>query len=274
MNSETAGLLYLNQSVDPTMKITYKLTNSGISLSLGDETDEAKLKPSKDADQKQPKKFYVYAHNDSEGKTFYIGKGKGRRAWSKDRHSLWDLYVDKYLCNKYQVLILKDNLSEAEAEELESEWIAYYGTQLVNWENMARDIDFEKLNVFQKLRNKNKALIQDARRLEKENIDQAIEMYITAIESIDEYQSIEYEGGLVGQLLKEESEIIGQFGEVEALDRLSMCLIKVKQIEEASNRAKGYFERYRGDLQLSAAERIKKRIDKELVKLSTLKGVV
>lgn len=251
------------------MKITHKLTNSGISFSLGDEMDESKLKPSKDTDQKKPRKFYVYAHNDSEGKTFYIGEGKGDRAWSKDRHSLWNLYVDKHLGNKYQVLILKDNLPEAEAEELESEWIAHYGSQLVNWVNMGRDTDFAKLDVFNRLRDENKARIQDARKLEKENIDQAIEMYIAAIESIDEYQSIEYEGGLVGQLLKEESEQIGRFGEIEALDRLTMCLIKVTRIEEAANTTRDYFERYRGDLRLSAAERINKRIEKALAKRST-----
>jgi hypothetical protein len=56
--------------------------------------------------------FYVYSHFDKNGNCFYIGKGTGRRAWSKDRHSVWVYYIEKCLLNEYTVKIIKDGLSE------------------------------------------------------------------------------------------------------------------------------------------------------------------
>lgn len=83
------------------------------------------------------KSFYVYAHflNESAETPFYIGKGKGNRAYSKSgRSDEWKRLTG----NGYVVKILKDNLLESEAYKLESELIASYGRisvdggQLVN----------------------------------------------------------------------------------------------------------------------------------------------
>ena len=239
------------------MKIKFSLNNLGVRLSYD---DEPVLKPSKDADQKKPRRYYVYAHKDLDGKTFYIGKGRGGRAWSKDRHSIWVFYVENHLNSKYEVEILDDDLSEVEAEELEAQWISHYGSELVNWVNMSRETDFKKLKLFHKLRDENKSRIKEARELEIDNIEEAIQLYNAAIESADEYTSIEYEGGLVGQLLKEQSDVEGKYGELMAMDRLSICLIKLNRVEEAADISRVYFERYKGDLQRSACKRINKRI--------------
>ena len=67
------------------MKFTTKLTNLGIELSLHDDEIPGLLEPAADADQKHPRRYYVYAHLDSSGQIFYVGKGTGRRAWSTDR---------------------------------------------------------------------------------------------------------------------------------------------------------------------------------------------
>lgn len=246
------------------MKLTARLTNLGIELSLHDGDGPKPLKPALDANQENPRRSYVYAHMDSAGKIFYVGKGNGRRAWSTDRHPLWRRYVEKHLGGNYQVRILQDNLSAGEAEEVEAAWIAQCSDDLVNWVNMGRATDFEALEHYHKLRNANRALIQEAKAIEKRNVVQAVRMYVQAIEAIPGYAFINYEKGLVGQLLSEEADEVGRSGEIEALDRLTMCLIKLERSAEATQHANNYFTLYPLDLQRAASQRIAKRIEKAL----------
>lgn len=69
-------------------------------------------------------KFYVYAHfRPDTGKLFYIGKGKGRRAWdrsSRNRH--WKHIVARHGRN---VRIIRDGLAEQEALDIEARLIAH-----------------------------------------------------------------------------------------------------------------------------------------------------
>lgn len=248
------------------MKLSIRATNLGIEISLGTRDSTQPLKPAMDADQANPRRNYVYAHMDDAGKIFYVGTGEGKRAWSTDRHPLWHRYVEKYLGGKYQVRILKDNLSLQEAHEVEAEWIAQCSDDLVNWINMGRAIDYQALDRYHKLRNTNRALIQQTKPIEKRDLAQAVNLYVQAIEATAQYASISYEKGLVGKLLDEEDAEIGRNGEIEALDRLTMCLIKLGRATEAATHVNGYFAVYRRDLQLSAAQRITKRIKKALAR--------
>ncbi|MGB3724288.1 MAG: NUMOD3 domain-containing DNA-binding protein [Glaciecola sp.] len=70
--------------------------------------------------------FYVYFHRKaSDNSIFYVGKGKGRRAyWKNNRNKHWHNVVDKH---GYTVEIYKDNLSEADAFNLEIEMIEKIG---------------------------------------------------------------------------------------------------------------------------------------------------
>lgn len=66
--------------------------------------------------------YYVYAHIKKNGDIFYIGKGKGKRAWKKiGRSKYWNNITNKY---SYDVVILKDNLSEHNAFVLEKQYIS------------------------------------------------------------------------------------------------------------------------------------------------------
>ena len=75
--------------------------------------------------------------------------------------------------------------------------------------------------------------------------------------------------GLVGQLLKEECDESGRCGEPLALERLTMCLVKLGRVTEASEASAAYFLRYKRDLETQFAERVKVRIEKALAALRT-----
>lgn len=216
--------------------------------------------------QKGPTGFYVYGHYDQQGNLFYVGKGNGKRAWSTDRHPIWIRYVEKHLNNQYTVRIIADGMKEDEAETKEWSLISQHGATLVNWVNFGRQTDFKLLEQFHILCNANKKLIQETKTLEATQPEVAIERYLLAIEKIGEYAFMTYELGLIGQLCKEEAEEQGYRGEMEALDRLTLCLCKQGRALEAQENANNYFARYKKDLLLNGSKKINKRIEKAIAK--------
>ncbi len=78
------------------------------------------------------KTHYTYAHSKPDGTIFYIGKGIGRRAYSKNRNDYWKRIVTKY---GYEVQILAHWGTEKEALNHEVLLIAcmkYMGIELCN----------------------------------------------------------------------------------------------------------------------------------------------
>ena len=78
------------------------------------------------------KTHYTYAHAKPDGTIFYIGKGIGRRAYSKNRNDYWKRIVTKY---GYEVQILAHWGTEKEALNHEVFLIAcmkYMGIELCN----------------------------------------------------------------------------------------------------------------------------------------------
>ena len=72
--------------------------------------------------------YYVYAHKNSHtNEVFYVGKGRGRRAWDKkSRPQAWQEKIAS-LGDAWTVEILMYNLSELEAFQLEHEKVIEYG---------------------------------------------------------------------------------------------------------------------------------------------------
>ncbi|MFI5096268.1 MAG: hypothetical protein ACHQIK_22845 [Candidatus Acidiferrales bacterium] len=149
-------------------------------------------------------------------------------------------------------------MSEEESQELEARWIDQCEDGVVNW-NGSKD-DLQAIERYNSLRDANRNLILQAKSTEKSGLEKAVEMYLRAIEAIKEYASISYRGGLVGQLLREEEEDLGRFGEIEALDRLTLCLVKLKRQAEAAKHVNSYFALYRRDMIRAVYQRIAKRI--------------
>lgn len=72
--------------------------------------------------------YYVYSHiKKTDGTCFYIGKGKGTRAFSKSsRNQHWHRVVAKY---DYEVVFIAENLTECEALLLEEQCIQEIGLE-------------------------------------------------------------------------------------------------------------------------------------------------
>lgn len=249
------------------MKLWAGITGEGISLRISDKSPE-KLTPSATAGQEAPRRNYVYAHLNSNGVPFYIGKGIGRRAWDDSRHALWHRYVANHLDSKYKVVILVDDLTPSQAEYLESEWMVQESDTLVNWINLGRKFNFDALQRFHSLRRENRERVDRAKHIERSEPESAIAVYFEALHCISTYAKLQTEEGLVGALLDEERAEFGYSGELVVLDRLTLCLVRVGRGPEAKAVADRYFAEYRGDEQLSAAAAVKKRHSKAVARRS------
>lgn len=64
--------------------------------------------------------YYIYAYLRENGTPYYIGKGKGYRAWDKN-HTM------RLPKNKYNIIICESNLTEVGALALERRLIRWYG---------------------------------------------------------------------------------------------------------------------------------------------------
>ena len=65
--------------------------------------------------------YYVYAYLRADDSPYYIGKGKGKRAWSKN-HGRVSVPNDKS-----RIVFLHENISESDAHALEIDLINQYG---------------------------------------------------------------------------------------------------------------------------------------------------
>ncbi len=76
-------------------------------------------------------KYYIYLHIKlTNGEPFYIGKGCGKRAYSKQgRTKWWKNIVDKY---GYDIILLEEGLTEEESYKRENYWIKRIGRENLN----------------------------------------------------------------------------------------------------------------------------------------------
>lgn len=148
----------------------------------------------------RPSGYYVYAHADADGDVFYIGKGTGGRAWSRERHAVWQRYVTERLDGEYQVVILRDGLTEDEALTLEGRLVAEHGEDLVNWINPGRRMDFAAIEERNALRDESKRLTELAKVTAEEDPEAGAAIARKALTLVHEYAPIETETGPVEEL--------------------------------------------------------------------------
>ena len=78
------------------------------------------------------REHYVYTHSNPKSKEiFYIGIGKGNRAWNKwaGRNKFWDNYVNKH---GFEVELVAENLTRNQAGKLEMDLIAHLGRRQID----------------------------------------------------------------------------------------------------------------------------------------------
>ena len=214
--------------------------------------------------------FYVYSHTDKNGDVFYIGKGKGDRAWDRNkRHELWQRYLEN-INHEYIVTVVEKDLDEDAAFEVEEKLIRQHEETIVNWFNSNRHGDWRLIARYWELRKADDVFHANARAMEKVNLEEAVSLYRQEITMVRDYLSVleDYYASEVSKFKGMTRKIYQDYymktyvsvNDLRALDRLTMCLKKLKRVDEARDDVRRFFEDYPTSERHSTATTIKKRI--------------
>ncbi len=217
-------------------------------------------------------KFYVYSHTDKDGAVFYIGKGKGERAWEKsNRHGLWTKYLES-IGGEYTVSIIEKDLDEESALTLEEELVAKHGRTIINWINPDRYGDWALMEKYWKLRKEDETAYKKAREIEKENPEAAIPLYREGIARVREHLSIllsYYETEANNAIGRAQSVLLSYHTEsllnehcLFSLNRYTMCLKKLGRLSEAQEEVERFFRDYPSARDMRTGQAIAKRIQR------------
>ncbi len=205
---------------------------------------------------------YVYLHRGQSDEVFYVGKGKGSRAFSKDRDDLWRHYVKTRCEGRYEVEIVKRFETDDDALNLESDLIALFGERTVNWINSARKIDYELNARFHKLRKANWTKITAAAALVKINPEEAESAFRKAIADIAEYARVNWEQGFLAELRREiapgwNCHLTAQ--DLSALNKLTVLLKSQARWHDLIAVTDDFFENYPESRHQGIAQQVIKR---------------
>lgn len=204
-----------------------------------------------------PDAFYVYVHRDRAGNIFYVGKGSGRRAWSGDRHGIWEKYVREHLGGDYTVEIVEDSLSEDDALAIEARLMTEYRKQLVNWftegsvtaDTITEDRRklFADIDRFQRLRNETRRLTRQAKNWRASDPEGALADIRQALKHVREYSRIHipHEVELVESLMERH-----RTGDVDVINRLVQILKTLGRDREIVEEVDRYLDDFPWDLKV------------------------
>lgn len=130
----------------------------------------------------------------------------------------------------------------------------------MNWSNPGREFDYQALQKYHKLRDENKLFVSETKVLETEAREEAIRRYRLALDRLRVYDNMTLETGLVAELTERR-----KIGDLEILDRLTLCLKKNNQSDEAREEAVRYFDEYTDSETSSIGRRVAKRVGISIV---------
>ena len=208
----------------------------------------------------KPGKFYVYTHKDKDGTVFYVGKGTGDRAYSRDRSPEWIEYLDKRSGGKFTVEIVRDGISEEDALEIEDAVTKMHGVTIINRMNPHAPCDTTKFRAYCEAQKCFSETLKRAINFQKaKEFDNAIPEFEAAYaHHLDMVRNADYDLGARSSLM---SAAFAYHPTSSLADGYSLVLAKAGRNLELIAFAKSYFRDYAPPYN-KAEDTLRKRMEK------------
>jgi hypothetical protein len=212
----------------------------------------------------KPGRFYVYVHKDAAGKVFYVGKGTGGRAHSRDRPPEWEEYVAKKSGGKFTVEMLREGISEEDALVVEDAAMAQHGATIINRVNMHAPYDSTKMLAYCDAQKRYNSGLNSAEELaEAGNTDKAVVEFEAAYKAhFDVAKNSDYDLGARQGL----EAAAFSFHPHALADRYTKTLAKAGRYGDLIAFAERYFREF-GEPSNKTEEALKKRMEKARAKV-------
>lgn len=126
----------------------------------------------------KPGRYYAYLHKRPDGQVFYVGKGTGSRAKTKDHGEEHREYVERYCGGQYTVEIVRGDVDEEDALALEDLLMQQHGATIINRQNFHQPIDTAKMCAYANAFGEASKLRKEGVRLADEGqVDAAVAMF-------------------------------------------------------------------------------------------------
>lgn len=136
-------------------------------------------------------------------------------------------------------------------------------TEPAEYENYSRRLDHGKAAKYHGMRSSAKLLQQQAKEMEATDIDRAIHSYQSALSLHMESAKVQI---FVATRPDNTLALFPQSGDIDCIDRLTLCLCKTDKASDAKDAMDEYFAAFPQDAALKAAEKVRKRVAKALSK--------
>ena len=133
-----------------------------------------------------------------------------------------------------------------------------------------RRLDYGQVNRYHGMRASAKLLYQEAKEAEKQDIDKAIQGYRSAIKLHIESSKVQI---YTATRTDNNRSLHPESGDIDCLNRLTMCLCKQGKANEAEAAMIDYFTAFPKDSALRSAEQVRKRVEKAAARATGLPSV-
>lgn len=208
----------------------------------------------------KPGKFYVYTHKDKDGTVFYVGKGTGDRAYSRERSPEWIEYLDKRSDGGFSVEIVRDGISEEDALEIEDAVMKIHGGTIINRVNPHAPYDSAKFRAYCEAQRCFGETLKRATNFQKaKEFDKAISEFEAAYtHHLEMARNADYDLGARNGL---KSTAFAYHPTSALADGYSMVLLKTGRNHELVAFAERYFRDYAAPYN-KAEDRLRTRMEK------------